>query len=120
MSTSPELHKFAREGKVKQLRAALQQSQDPNGVRRDDRITPLYLACWHGELECVEELLLAGAEVDAPTRSGWTPLFAACNWGFDACAKALLKHDPPANVDHADRDGVRIRLEPRSFPAAFG
>ena len=81
---------------------------DPNGVHRDDGITPLYLASWYGRLECAEELLKHHAEVDVLTRSGWTPLMAACAWGWVELAELLIRHK--AEVNKEDLEGMTPML----------
>ncbi|XP_060551395.1 ankyrin repeat and SOCS box protein 13-like isoform X2 [Ruditapes philippinarum] len=62
-----------------------------------DLVHPLHEACFHGNIECVQELLSAGATVDCRNIDGSTPLCDACSSGNVDCVKLLLKSG--ANVN---------------------
>lgn len=55
------------------------------------------------QVEMVERLIAAGADVNAPMNDGRTPLHWALGFGCDACVPLLLKAG--ARVDLADEDG---------------
>ena len=40
----------------------------------------------------VQTLLAAGADVNATTKSGFTPLLLAARWGYEALVGLLLEH----------------------------
>src|SRR5262245_356538 len=51
----------------------------PDGPRRtDDGVTPLLTAIYHGDLQAVDRLIKAGANVRAANREGMTALAMAC------------------------------------------
>ncbi|BAP00120.1 ankyrin repeat domain protein [Wolbachia endosymbiont of Cimex lectularius] len=50
-----------------------------NVAERNDKYTPLHLACMIWEVEIVKELVKAGAKVDQPDKSGKTPIDYARN-----------------------------------------
>ena len=52
---------------------------------------PLNWAAWQGELEIINLLLDAGAEVSKPNRTGFTPLHHAVESGAGAAAELLVK-----------------------------
>ena len=64
------------------LTTLLEQSPGTAGQAREDKISPLYLACWHGFAACAKVLLDASrhpliTSVDARTRAEETPLRVA-------------------------------------------
>lgn len=54
--------------------------------------TPLYHATSRGNMECVEELLIYGANPDAINVKGWTSLMIAAYFGHRKIVKLLLKY----------------------------
>jgi len=62
------------------------QNADPQGPRRTaesprrtaDGVTPLLTAIYHGDVQAVDRLIAAGANVRAANREGVTPLAMAC------------------------------------------
>jgi uncharacterized protein len=75
------------------------QTADPQGPRRvsggsrrpDDGVTPLLTAIYHGDVQAVERLIAAGANVRAANREGVTPLAMACLDGDLSIIERLLK-----------------------------
>ncbi len=69
---------------------------------------PLPLACpwvpWNwqiqwGSKENVKELLINGAEINAQSDKGWTPLHKAASIGRVDTIKELLKYNPEKNIE---------------------
>src|SRR5262245_54334948 len=68
------------------------QNADPQGPRRaDDGVTPLLTAIYHGDVQAVDRLIAAGANVRAANREGVTPLAMACLDGELSIIDRLLK-----------------------------
>jgi len=68
------------------------QNADPQGPRRtDDGVTPLLTAIYHGDVQTVDRLIAAGANVRAANREGVTPLAMACLDGDLPIIDRLLK-----------------------------
>lgn len=53
--------------------------------------TPLHYAVSNGSLDCARLLIGAGAEIEAQTSSGRTPLMLACRSGHEQAVDLLLK-----------------------------
>ncbi|KAH7381185.1 ankyrin repeat-containing domain protein [Phaeosphaeria sp. MPI-PUGE-AT-0046c] len=53
--------------------------------------TPLLWASWRGDVEAVNLLLQAKADIDKQDRQGYTPLARACKAGHLRCVKLLLQ-----------------------------
>jgi uncharacterized protein len=58
---------------------------------QNDGVTPLLTAIYHGDLQAVDRLIAAGANVRAANREGVTPLAMACLDGDLAIIDRLLK-----------------------------
>jgi ankyrin repeat protein len=71
-------------------------------------LTPLHLACYSGDLSCVEKLLKSGANPVAQQDSGYTPLhiLAAVNGNLEIVS-AILPHSSLTAVTH---DGLTAEL----------
>ena len=65
----------------------------------------LLLACQHGQLYFVEELLYDGADIECKDANGMTPLIVAAFSDQTPVLKRLLNHQPKVNVDAKDNDG---------------
>ena len=64
----------------------------PPSLRDGDGWSPLTMACIHGHVEAVRQLTAAGADVDAPTYYGTTPLTFAGEpdvWARGFCRQTL-------------------------------
>ncbi len=66
----------------------------------------MHLACEHGYRDCAEILIKAGAQVNAKSSSGDSPLFFASEFGRTLCVELLLSHS--ARVNEVNFDGVSI------------
>lgn len=64
--------------------------------------TPLHDAANASDLEILEALIDAGAEVDARCRAGWTPLMRACHQGWAEGARALLDSGASLHLENDD------------------
>jgi ankyrin repeat protein len=82
----------------------LELGADPN--RSDSRgVTALHLACSPpSSIEMLELLLQKGAEVDAMTDYGYTPLITCCSSGNSEFAQFLVSRG--ADVNHGSESGV--------------
>ncbi len=79
------------------VKALLKQKADVN-VAQGDGMTALHWAALSNDLDTVNVLLAAGANVKAATRNGGvTPLFTACTNGNAAMIAAMLKAGADAN-----------------------
>lgn len=87
----------AARGDRNAVRSLLQQGADIDGAQGDGS-TALHWAALNDDLEMVNLLIAAGANVKVTTREGAiTPLFMACQNGNAAIIAALLKAGAPAN-----------------------
>ncbi|XP_037318788.2 ankyrin repeat and SOCS box protein 3 [Pungitius pungitius] len=68
----------------------------------DHKITPLFVAAQYGQLECLEILVGAGANVSAQAADLASPLLIASQEGHQACVDFLLDHgaDPDLDCSH--------------------
>ena len=66
---------------------------------------PLHEASFRGHTSSVLKLLTAGATIDAVCSDGRTPLAAACQFGRDRTAKALLEHSTSPDLTITDARG---------------
>ncbi|XP_029934528.1 ankyrin repeat and SOCS box protein 3 isoform X2 [Myripristis murdjan] len=64
----------------------------------DHKITPLFLAAEYGQLECLEILVNAGANVNAQADDLATPLLIASQEGHEGCVHVLLDHGADPNL----------------------
>lgn len=66
--------------------------------------TPLHIAAASTDgKECMEQLLLKGADINAQSDDGRTPLHMTCHYGRFTCSKILI--DAGAEVDKEDKNG---------------
>ncbi len=74
--------------------------------------TPLVAAAFNGELECVQALLEAGADMNHATTNLNTPLMKAAVYGHTACVRFLLGSGADANkVNNKGRTAKRLAEE---------
>lgn len=101
------LHAAAADGKiecVRQLISAIPDSineQDNNGVGR----TPLHWACQEGHTRVVEELICAGADLEAISHYEFTPLRIAASEGHIDVIRALITAGADVNRQVRCDDG---------------
>ncbi|ETR98130.1 ankyrin repeat protein 4ank, partial [Trichoderma reesei RUT C-30] len=77
----------------------------PIEVAGNDGITPIHCAVLSGSIDILKKLLLlqAGADVNADSRVGYTPLLGAVMGGQEQIVGELLRKD--VDVNAADEDG---------------
>lgn len=86
-----------RSGNKDAVELLLRADADPNAFNHDlDPPTALHLASLYGDVEIVERLLDAGAQVDLRDMEGATPLFRAVHHNHQMVAKLLI--DRGANI----------------------
>ncbi|KAI3864909.1 hypothetical protein MKW92_048025 [Papaver armeniacum] len=84
------LHIAAANGQIQIVSMMLGKSINPDLLNRNKQ-TPLMLAAMHGKIECVEMLILAGANILMfDSLSGRTCLHYAAYYGHSDCLQAIL------------------------------
>lgn len=83
------LHDAARYGLHVHVSALLQHGADVNALVTSNKRTPLFYATGYGQLECVRELLRAGADPASVDSKGLTPSDLARQYGQHAILAAL-------------------------------
>jgi len=74
--------------------------KDENGV------TPLHIASNRGYIDCVQQLINLGADVNAVTKENVTPLYLATWKGFNEIIQLLLKYHADPNIVLPDGGSV--------------
>jgi ankyrin repeat protein len=91
-------------------------------------MTALLHAIVNGDGPLAERLLAEGADVDAATSDGWTPLMKACLWERAELVALLLAHGASADAQSVDgwsalaiarhkRNDLIVRLLTRHVPS---
>lgn len=75
--------------KSAEIRTLLSKKVDVNAAQPDG-MTALLWACWHDDVQTVQQLIRAGADVKTANHYGVTPLSMACTNGNEAIVKLLL------------------------------
>ena len=81
-------------GDLVKVRRALDAGADVNALDTRDNTNgrrALNWAAWHGQVEMIRLLVEAGARIDEPNGSGFTPLHHAAEAGSTAAAEVLLE-----------------------------
>lgn len=78
-----KLHKAVAENNVWQVRALLEKRVNPNLVEDEALITPLHIAAQNNAIDIATLLILAGANINAETEEGETPLNIAHNYHYE-------------------------------------
>ena len=76
--------------------------QEPKYVKYRWGVTPLMHAAGKGYLQCVKELIAAGADVNQADNNGQPPLMWAAGWGKNSCLLELIKMG--ANVNSVNNN----------------
>ena len=82
--------------------------QDPKSAKYSTGAKPLMHAAWKGYLQCLKELIAAGADVNEADIDGETPLMWAAEEGQSQCLQELIKSG--ANVNLWDNDGCTAMM----------
>lgn len=100
----------AMRGDLAAVRTLVKQKADVNAAQGDG-MTALHWAAFKDDLEMVQILVQAGADIKATTRIGaQTPLFVACTTGNAAIIESLLKAGADANsINTADGQTALMR-----------
>lgn len=87
------LHAAATSGKSPLLIATLLQQGVPVNICGQDGHTPLHSACWHGNREAANLLLINGADIRLKTYNGGETCIMWCyHKGFDSLLEILQQH----------------------------
>lgn len=92
MSTDYEIFNAAERNDAKKLKALLDAGMDPNIRDYDRGATPLHLAANKGNVEAIELLIDAGADVNAANKRGRTPIHALIEMRFYKIVLWLIKY----------------------------
>eukprot|EP01086_Lenisia_limosa_P002883 TRINITY_DN16971_c0_g1_i1.p1 TRINITY_DN16971_c0_g1~~TRINITY_DN16971_c0_g1_i1.p1 ORF type:complete len:251 (+),score=47.55 TRINITY_DN16971_c0_g1_i1:2-754(+) len=103
MTIAEELLNEAAHGNVEELKAVLKKDGLDLEVENEDKMTALHLAVANGHLDCVLELVQAGAKIDAPDANGTTPLHAAVGYNYPEIVDFLLANGHESMVK--DKEG---------------
>ena len=97
---APSLHDVIGRGDIEQVRAILK--QDPGRVADENRLgkQPLQYAVMYEQMEAMDALLAAGADVNAADETGMTALQAAVFYHWEDGIRWLFEH----GADPAQRD----------------
>ena len=82
------------------LRAVIKRGADVEAVdeKDKDQCTALHSISWFENVEAIDMLVGAGANIEARTDDGWTPLHRACEFPQRENVLCLLKHGANANA----------------------
>lgn len=77
-----------------------------DSIRHTDGWTPLYTACFQGNLDSVKTLLKYHANARLKNKEGWTALHAACHQGYVTIVKALVDLGPKIDLNVVSNQGT--------------
>ena len=103
-----QFFKACENGDEKTVSASIAAGINVNQTRRS--WTALHCATYHGHREVVEQLIAAGADVDALNDVDQTPLYWAVNRGDVALVKILLEAGADSNISFYDPDARKSTL----------
>jgi ankyrin repeat protein len=116
---SAALFSAALAGDLEALRTALAEPSAVTAIEPESGDTALHVAARAGHLECVNQLLEAGAAVDAQNGLGWTALFcAAYNHASDCGYPLIIQRLIAAGADVNAR--IAFGLTPLMLAAGGG
>ncbi|KAL7749749.1 putative ankyrin-repeat protein [Sorochytrium milnesiophthora] len=88
--TDTSIFSAARDGDIGTVRTLVRVAPNSAKLRDEDERTALHWACSGGYAEVAEELVKAGAAVDATDEAGWTPLHIAVSAGHAGVVQLLV------------------------------
>jgi ankyrin repeat protein len=91
----------ARVGDLEGIRRLVQSGANLNEPSGVNAWTPLHHAIHKNQPGSVRVLLELGADVDAPSPHGVTPLMMAAGYGYDAIVRILLDHHADPSLKDA-------------------
>jgi len=108
------LYAASSRGQVALMKQLLDGDADPSWANEDGQ-SCLWVACWNGHGAAADVLCEAGADINAPTIGGVTPLIQATICRKAECIKVLLKHGADRTIKHGgfggDLDALQIARE---------
>eukprot|EP00316_Scyphosphaera_apsteinii_P021969 CAMPEP_0119303258 /NCGR_PEP_ID=MMETSP1333-20130426/4715_1 /TAXON_ID=418940 /ORGANISM="Scyphosphaera apsteinii, Strain RCC1455" /LENGTH=160 /DNA_ID=CAMNT_0007305875 /DNA_START=24 /DNA_END=506 /DNA_ORIENTATION=+ len=105
-----ELYAASSRGQIGLIKRLLEGGADASWQDGDGQ-SCLWVACWNGHAAAVQLLCEAGANVDAATRSGITPLMQATCCRKAECIKVLLANGADQNLKHGGCAGNLTALD---------
>ena len=79
--------------------ATMQSPEPPTGKAPDISIVD---ATKEGNIKSIKQHLAAGADVNAKTESGWTPLHEATDWRHEEIVELLIAAGADVNAENVD------------------
>ena len=86
------LHLTTKYGRNKILQALLKDFESDPGIKNKEGMTPLHIACKHGNLSALELLKIHGAGASDKDDDGNTPLHLTAKYGGNESMQILLKN----------------------------
>jgi len=83
------------------IELVIQLIKDPKlniNVKDNDNLTPLYYACYNGNLEICKLLIIHGADLNIADKIGMTLLLIAVKFRYFEIVKLLIKHNIDLNI----------------------
>ncbi len=112
------LHHAAKTGNVSKLKALIAAGQDVNEQEQLSKYTPLYYAVVNDHADVIRALAAAGADMNAISYSGTTPLREAVVYYKRDIAKLLI--DNGAKAGHAQTQGCGGGLTEFGWAIEYG
>ena len=98
MSGETPLMEAARRGNLATVRALLSKHANPNALESNGGQNALMWALSQRQSAVVEELIKGGADIQAGSKTGFTPLMVAAQQGDEVSARILLRAGAKPNV----------------------
>ena len=98
MSGETPLMEASRRGNLATVRALLSKHANPNALESNGGQNALMWALSQRQSAVVEELIKGGADIQAGSKTGFTPLMVAAQQGDEVSARILLRAGAKPNV----------------------
>lgn len=93
-AASQDLHTLARKGNLAGLRRLLERGAEVDARSKESQKTPLHVACQYGQFNAVKMLVESfGADIEARSAFGRTPLHLAAAQGFPEVVEYLISRN---------------------------